>query len=894
MKFQTSKYLIKAKPYLFFIIILVWIVLLQAKPALSLENSQRGDYQHDRILLILESILTSAQIGIGVAENQKFVHVNDYLLDLSGYTREDLIGQSTRMLYPAQQEYDYVWEEKYRLIAEQKKGSVETRWIHKDGSILHILLSPSAIEPEDLSVGVVFIAIDISDRKQSEERFEKAFDSSPAPLVISDISTGRFINVNDRWVEMLGHSREEQLGRTSKELGIWSDPADRDRIVTKIGEQGFFKDEPIHFRTKSGEDRFAFWSAEVINLEGQEVLLSLIMDVTDRIIAEQALEKQTRIFFLALTCLIVLLLILVAFLTLSLRQRKHSEQKLRQSKVRAQMQRSAVANLVLNKEVLGGDQHTALDRITEAVTDATNVSRAGIWILSPDHSELSCLSMYDASLSRHSRGNVLRASDFPSYFKALSSESRISVHDALNDPRTSELSHGYIAPEGITSMLDAAVLLEGHLTGVVCLEHVGEARRWHPDEEAFASTIASLVAQVMANIHRRQAEEDRKKMESQLLQAQKMESVGLLAGGVAHDFNNLLQVMRGNIELALQSKHDDHPDARRLLSVIRSMDRAASLVQQLLLFSRKAESQKSIVDLNQEVKSLSQMLERTIPKMISLEKHLYPDVWPVFADPVQIEQALLNLVSNAMDAMPNGGKLFIETHNVELDQDFVNYNPGSTTGKHVLLTISDTGFGMDKKTMEHVFDPFFTTKEVNKGTGLGLASVYGIVKAHGGFIHCYSEPGAGTTFKIYLPAATQVDKDGVDSRQETPLQGGHENILVVDDESDIRELAREAMEMLGYRVKTAASGEEALKVFKVQAKDIDLVLLDLNMPGMGGHKCLQELLTLDSSVKVVIASGYSANGHGKDAISSGAKSFIGKPYQLKKLAAIIREALDND
>ena len=391
--------------------------------------------------------------------------------------------------------------------------------------------------------------------------------------------------------------------------------------------------------------------------------------------------------------------------------------------------------------------------------------------------------------------------------------------------------------------------------------------------------------------HKR-AEAEREKLQFQLLQAQKMESVGILAGGVAHDFNNLLHTMRVNIEMLLQGKSADCPETRRLESVTRSMDRAARLVQQLLLFSRKAESGKERVDVNQEVREAAQMLERTIPRMVSLELHLDPDVWPISGDPVQIEQVLINLANNAVDAMPDGGRLTIETANVEVDEGFVRAHPGSNSGRHVLLTVSDTGCGMDREIMDHVFDPFFTTKEVGKGTGLGLASVYGIVKAHGGYIQCYSDPGLGSTFRVYLPAVELGDVAQIEQMPEPLLRGGSETILVVDDEGEIRELTREALELLGYSVKMAVNGEQALDIYREHGQSIDLVLLDLNMPGMGGHKCLTELMRLDPDVKVVIVSGYSANGHGKDTVSSGARGFIGKPYQLQELAVMVQKVLD--
>ena len=391
------------------------------------------------------------------------------------------------------------------------------------------------------------------------------------------------------------------------------------------------------------------------------------------------------------------------------------------------------------------------------------------------------------------------------------------------------------------------------------------------------------------------------KIQAQLLQAQKMESVGILAGGVAHDFNNLLHVMRGNIELLARNPSIDSQGAVRLKSVTTSLDRAARLVQQLLLFSRKVESGREPVDLNQEVRDAAQMLERTIPKMIALDLRLDPAIRTISGDPVQVEQALLNLANNAVDAMPEGGRLIIETRNVDLDANFVGSHPGSTVGPHVLLTVTDTGCGMDEATLRQAFDPFFTTKEVGQGTGLGLASLYGIVTSHGGYIHCYSEPGQGTTFRIYLPAADRFESGPDELHQPEAAtkasrdgDNGVRTILVVDDEPTIRELSREALEDFGYVVLCAANGEEALDIYREHGQTIDLILLDLNMPGMGGHKCLRELLRLNPTVRVLISSGYSANGQAGESLKSGATGFIGKPYQLKELETAVREALGGE
>ncbi len=248
----------------------------------------------------------------------------------------------------------------------------------------------------------------------------------------------------------------------------------------------------------------------------------------------------------------------------------------------------------------------------------------------------------------------------------------------------------------------------------------------------------------------KRAEEEREKLQSQLFQAQKMESIGLLAGGIAHDFNNLLHAMGGNLELLDRKIPEDHPGKRRIQNIQKSMGRAALLVRQMLLFSRKAGTSRQVLDLNQEIQEAVGMLERTIPRMIKIEFLPDKDLWPVNADPIQVEQVLLNLGTNAADAMPDGGSLVINTANTVVDQDSGN---DLAPGRYVLMSLTDTGTGMDQDTLEKIFDPFFTTKEVGKGTGLGLASVYGIVKAHGGHITCESEPGQGTTFKIYWPVA---------------------------------------------------------------------------------------------------------------------------------------------
>ncbi len=388
------------------------------------------------------------------------------------------------------------------------------------------------------------------------------------------------------------------------------------------------------------------------------------------------------------------------------------------------------------------------------------------------------------------------------------------------------------------------------------------------------------------------AEKHRQKLEIQLRHAQKMEAIGTLAGGIAHDFNNILQAISGYTQLLLLNRHPEHPDARKLVQIRQAGERAGRLIQQLLTFSRKMEGTPKLLCLNHEVRQAEELLRQTVPKMIAIELSLDEDLWGVNADPMHIEQILLNLGSNAADAMPEGGRLVIETANVTLDQKFCKNHVDAVPGGYVLLTVTDNGTGMDESIVTHIFDPFFTTKAVGKGTGMGLASVYGIVKNLGGIILCYSEPGRGSTFKIYLPAAGRK-KAVPDARiPETAVRGGTESILVVDDEVLIRETAAEMLSHYGYTVLLAENGEAALEMFRHQMDDIHLIIMDISMPGMGGYQCMQEILKESPDAKVVIASGYATSDHAREASELGAAGFIGKPYRFDDIIATVRQLLD--
>ncbi len=393
---------------------------------------------------------------------------------------------------------------------------------------------------------------------------------------------------------------------------------------------------------------------------------------------------------------------------------------------------------------------------------------------------------------------------------------------------------------------------------------------------------------------RKQAEIEKAKLEAQLLHAQKMEAIGILAGGIAHDFNNILGAIIGFSQMALMDAEKGISKPHDLKQILRSSERAKHLVKQILTFSRRIAPELSSQQLNQVIRQTVTLLERTLPKMVSIQTELSPDLSPIHADPIQIEQVLMNLGTNAADAMPDGGVLSIRTENVLIETDICDAFINMPSGPYVLLTAADTGFGMDKNTLKHIFDPFFTTKGVGKGTGLGLATVFGIVKTHSGHILCQSQPGKGTAFQIYFPAYATTPMPPVKTDLPAEVQSGKETILLVDDDPSIRELGQELLERYGYRVLLAESGEEALLQFVAHSGSIDIIILDLGMPGMGGYRCLTELLKIDSAVSILIASGYGPVGQAQEALNSGAKGFISKPYRIEDLLVAIRKVVGTE
>ncbi|MCX5855101.1 MAG: PAS domain S-box protein, partial [Deltaproteobacteria bacterium] len=454
-----------------------------------------------------------------------------------------------------------------------------------------------------------------------------------------------------------------------------------------------------------------------------------------------------------------------------------------------------------------------------------------------------------------------------------------------SDLTTKPFSH-FIHPEDVEMVLEKhSRRLQGEET-----PHGYSFRLFNKSGEVFWLEINSVLIQwegrpATLNFIRDITEQ--MKLEAQLIQAHKMEAIGTLAGGIAHDFNNLLMGIQGYASLMLSDMDAHHPYHKRLKKIEEHVSSGADLTRQLLGFARGGKYEIKATDMNDVVRRTSNMFGRT-KKEIGIHRKYKRDLWSVEVDRGQIEQVLLNLYVNAWQAMPDGGDLYLETSNVVLDEGYTR-SFSVEPGRYVKLSVTDTGTGMDKWTQERIFEPFFTTKEMGRGTGLGLASAYGIIKGHNGIINVFSEPSHGTTFNIYFPASLKMPEK--EAHMSGDVLKGKGTILLVDDEETINEVSREILETLGYRVLVARGGWEAIEVYKTSGRDIDLVILDMIMPGLGGRETFDILKGINPDIRVILSSGYSIDGHTKAIMEWGVHAFIQKPFRIEEFSDKIRTVL---
>ena len=630
------------------------------------EESLRESEQRHRTLF--ESMLHGYAYCEMLYEDGKprdfvYLDVNKAFEELTGL--KDVVGKRVTEVIPGIRESSPELFQAYGRVA--LTGIPERFEIHVES--LGIWFSISAYSPQKGRFVALFD--NVTERKraeealrQSEERFRRSFSSSPVAMTLSEAKTGLMIDVNERLAGMLGYAREELIGRSSLELGLWVDPAERARAVADVEASIPIREREIRLRTKTGEVRYVLDSIEPLRFGLERVLLSAFQDVTER----RLLEEQLR-------------------------------------------------------------------------------------------------------------------------------------------------------------------------------------------------------------------------------QSQKMEAIGQLAGGIAHDFNNVLTAILGYGSLLATRLAGDASGREEVEEILQAAGRAAALTRQLLAFSRRQVLEPVVLGLNELIRNLEKMLGRVIGEHLSLDTRLDPSLGNVLADAGQIEQVIMNLVVNARDAMPQGGRLTIETANADLDEAYAQRHVPVRPGRYVMVAVSDTGVGIDAETQARIFEPFFTTKEKGKGTGLGLSTVYGIVKQSGGYIWVYSEPSKGTTFKVYLPRVDEPLPRRSSRTWPAVTAGGHETILVVEDESAIRSLTRQILEKYGYRVLDAPNGSEAEKLVAGHPEKIDVLLTDLVMPEMPGTELAARLVAKRPGVRVVFMSGYTSDAVVRGGLIESGQAFLQKPFTPTSLARKIRDVL---
>lgn len=540
--------------------------------------------------------------------------------------------------------------------------------------------------------------------------------------------------------------------------------------------------------------------------------------------------------------------------------------------------RHQTALLELTKEETA-DLASILRQITERTARTLDVRRVGVWLFDGSRMQARCEDSFDLDTARHEVGEVLRREEVPRYFEALEESRVIDARDARVDIRTADLTGGYLVRHGIGSILAVPVRVQGRPAGYLCAEHAGELRQWSDGEQEFAASLADMMSARLAAEERRSAEE-------RLVRAQRLEALGTLASGVAHDLNNILTPILTavhSLRLGLPAEELDEV----LTAVEAHTRRAADIVSQVLTFGRGVGGARVGIEPGELCSEVATIARTSFPKNVDVREDIADGLWGVTGDSTQLHQVLLNLAINARDAMPDGGTLTLEAANAVLDALPPTAAADAPPGRYVVIGVRDSGTGIPPEVREKVFDPFFTTKPPGKGTGLGLSTALGIVRSHHGFIDVESEPGKGTLFRIFLPAAIPETAGGPGAS----ASGGGRCVLVAEDEPGVRDMVRRVLEGHGYRVLLAADGAEAIERYRETPGSVDAVFTDVVMPSMSGVALVKELRSLDGKVPVLAATGVASQEDLDELARLGVARVLRKPYAAGDLLAALGEVL---
>jgi two-component system, cell cycle sensor histidine kinase and response regulator CckA len=821
-----------------------------------------------------------------------------------------------------------------KAVESREVGSYEQRFLRPDGSTGYYFSSFQGIYNDNGKLTAINgVVQDITDRKRTEEALQESeeflrtiVENIPDMIFIKDAKELRFVRFNKAGEELLGYSREDLIGKNDHDF-FPKEEADffteKDRTVLSSGEPLDISEESIQTRYK-GERILHTKKLSILNEEGKpRYLLGISEDITERKQAEETLresENKYRIIAENMADIITTMDMNLRFTYVSpsiiqlrgFTVEEALEQTIDQIMTPDSFQLIANAfeeELLLEATATADPDRTRILELEEYKKDGSTIwventssfirdqdqKPIGILVVSRDISERRRAESELKELSSHQKSLLSAIPDIVvkvDHHKVYTWTNQPGYNFFGDDVIGKEASHYFEAEQNTYEVVQP--IFNGE-EDVIYLE--SWQRRKDGEKRLLAwwcKVLKGETGKVMGALSTARDITDQAKMQEQLRQAQKMESIGNLAGGIAHDFNNMLSIISGNTEMILEDVDPKNSIVSNLHEIRKAAQRSADLTRQLLAFARKQTIAPKVLNLNETIDGMLSMLCRLIGEDIDLAWLPQDDLWPTQVDPSQVDQVLANLCVNARDSIQGVGKVTIETANSKFDEDYCREHEGFKPGDFVMMAVSDSGIGMDKETLEKIFEPFFSTKDIGKGTGLGLATVYGIVKQNNGFVNVYSEPDQGTTFKIYLPRHMAKPAHLPEKVSGQPAERGHEMILLVEDEVAILRMTTMMLERLGYTVASASTPGEAIRLANECAGEINLLMTDVVMPEMNGRDLAKNILAFHPNLKRLFMSGYTANVIAHHGVLDEGVNFIQKPFSRENLSAKVREVLDAD
>ncbi|MFC1671117.1 PAS domain S-box protein [Spirochaetota bacterium] len=789
-------------------------------------------------------------------------------------------------------------------------------------------------------------------RKESEEKFSKAFQTSLDLIAINSVEKGTIIDVNKSFLKVLGYKRKEVINRTSDELKMWINEDARKRIIQLVSEKGFCKDVEVKARKKNGDILFGLFSAVQVHLSEGPVILSMMKDITERKIAEDILKIQRDLILASNECSTLkelMQVILNAALRIEgidaggvysmdpetmqmdlivhqglpdefIKMATHYEGDSQQAKLVAKgnpihghydklklplkeegLKALSIIPIKHEYNVVGAlnlASHTH-DKFSKAIQDSFESLAAivggqicqssaeaalleseerykTVVNLSPD-----AIAILQDGLFKFVNPAAIKLLGYPkkdldrglNFFSIVSEDDKQEVIGTYEKNVKREMTPSSLNEINIVTKTGYIVTIE---TTIIPIQHDGRP---------------AILVNMRDLSERKKHEKEKKELEERIQQSEKMQAIGRLAGGIAHDFNNQLAGIVGYADLLREKLSENKDLAFYADNILLASKRAADLTSQLLAFARKGKYISVPVDIHKTILEVVTLLQHSIDKRIIIKQQLNANPPLTPGDPTQLQNVLLNIALNARDAMPNGGEIIFTTEVVSLDKKFCEQSPFDVfPGKFILVDITDSGIGMDEKILKKIFEPFFTTKQTGRGTGMGLAAVYGAIKNHKGAINVFSKTNKGSTFKIFLPLDQKI-YDIIEEASEPGTISGSANILLVDDEDIVCKVATKMLEVLGYKVIVCKNGLEAINEYKKSWQHIDLVILDMIMPEMNGRDTFIEMKKINPKISALLSSGYSMDDDTKEIFQQGIKGFIQKPYNKSEISQKIADVL---